>query len=475
MEGYIVKDPLEKDRSNYHICLIARTNKGRRQLNKASSSANRNGYYYKPRLFLDDLLKISPDDIYITTACVAGIIRDDDSINDIFIPLMKHFKSSLFLEVQAHSHTKQVEHNKKVLELYEKYKDTYEISIISANDSHYIHPEDSKKRETLLSGKKIKYDDEDSFILDYPHINTLVERYEKQGVLSNEMIILSITNTNIFALCDDIDINFDPKMPSLHKGKSEEEKFKILRELSYSNFEKIKIEDGIADKDLPKYHKEIEDCLKVVEDTSVMHTSDYFILDYHIVKDAIEKYGGILTRSGRGSCGAFYLNRLMGLTQLDRFTTEIPIYPDRFMSVARTLENHSYPDIDLNVVAQEPFVRASKDYLGELGCLPMMAYGTMQISESFRNICRSMGMEFDDFNEVAKNIDGYRNDKKWKDIIAQAEEMSGTIVSASIHPCSYLLFDGDIEEELGIVKLGENYCTIITSDEADTWKYLKND
>lgn len=105
----------------------------------------------------------------------------------------------------------------------------------------------------------------------------------------------------------------------------------------------------------------------------------------------------------------------------------------------------------------------------------MVAYGTMQISESFRNICRSMGMEFAEFNDVAKNLEAHAKDKKWGDIISKAELLSGTIVSASIHPCSYLLFDGDIEEEIGIVKLGENYCTTITSDEADIWKYLKND
>ena len=475
IEGYIVPDPLEKDNRNYHIALIARTNKGRRELNKASSLANRNGYYYKPRLFIDDLLKMSQDDVYITTACVAGFIRDADGVEKIFIPLMKHFKGSLFLELQPHTHPKQVEHNEKILELYEKYNKKYGISLISANDSHYISQEDSKRRDTLLSGKKIKYEDEDSFILDYPDINKLVSRYRKQGVLSDELIELAINNTNLFSECDEIDINFDSKMPSLYKEKNENEKFDMLKKLSYDNFEKIIIEDGISEKDLEKYHKEIESALSVVKETSEMHTSDYFMLDYHIVKDAIEKYGGILTRSGRGSCGAFYLNRLMGLTQLDRFTTTIPIYPDRFMSVARTLENRSYPDIDLNVVSQEPFVKASKDYLGELGCLPMLAYGTMQISESFRNVCRSKGMEFDEFNNVGKNIDSYRNDKKWKDLIKEAEEMENTVISGSIHPCSFLLFDGDIEEEIGIVKLGENYCAIITSDEAETWKYLKND
>ena len=60
MEGYIVPNPLEKDNRNYHIILIPKTNVARKKLNVASSRANTEGYYYKPRLFLEDLLKFDP-------------------------------------------------------------------------------------------------------------------------------------------------------------------------------------------------------------------------------------------------------------------------------------------------------------------------------------------------------------------------------------------------------------------------------
>ena len=87
-------------------------------------------------------------------------------------------------------------------------------------------------------------------------------------------------------------------------------------------------------------------------------------------------------------------------TQLDRFKLNIKLYPERFMSTARLLENHALPDIDYNVVSQEPFVKAAKELLGEYGCYPMIAYGTMQIGEAFRNVCRTHGLEYDEYNEV---------------------------------------------------------------------------
>lgn len=474
-EGYIVKDANMKDSSNYHIMIIARTNKGRRKINKAISNANKYGFYYKPRFFLDEILKIEKEDVYLTTACIAGILRDDDSYEEIFIPLAEKFQDHMFLEVQSHNHERQVLLNKKIKEIKNDIGKKYGCKIISANDSHYIYEEDSKIRDLYLRGKKVNFPEEEGLILDYPDYKTLFNRYKKQGVFSDEEIKEAIENTLIFDDCEEIDIDKSSKMPNINKGLNREERFEKLKKIAYDEFEKIKIEDEIKEEDFERYYKKIDDCLKVVHDTMEMDTQDYFLLDYEIFKKAINEYGGVLTNSGRGSNGCFYLNRVLRLTQLDDFTTDIPMYPDRFMSTARTLENRSYPDIDANVMEQEPFIRASKDFLGEFGCYPMMTYGTMKDSESFRNTCRAHGLKFDEFNDVAKNIDSYREIPRWKRIIEESEKISNTIVSASIHPCSFLLFDGDIEEEIGVIRINNAICAIITSDESDNWKYLKND
>jgi DNA polymerase III alpha subunit len=68
IEGYIVPDASEKNNKNYHIVLIPKTNIARKKLNKASSRANKYGFYYKPRFFVNDLLKFDKDDLFITTA-----------------------------------------------------------------------------------------------------------------------------------------------------------------------------------------------------------------------------------------------------------------------------------------------------------------------------------------------------------------------------------------------------------------------
>lgn len=471
VEGYIVKDPLEKDKRNYHIVIIPTTNKARKKLNLVTSRSNIEGFYYRPRIFPEDLLKLDPDDVYITTACVAGIVRDKDAVVDIFMPLMKHFGNHMLLEVQNHNEPNQIAVNKTCLALSKKFG----LELIAANDSHYIYPEQAKERLDFLRGKGLTYGDEDGYILDFPDYDTLFARFQKQGVLSDEQIKKAIANTLIFRECEDIEIDKSIKMPTVYPNLTADEKIKELKKHVVTKFKDIINADHISKDELVDYKNGIAQEMKVIEDTKEINTADYFLLNEKLVDLAVNKYGGILTRTGRGSCGGFYINRILGMTQLDRFKLDIKLYPERFMSTARLLENRAMPDIDFNVVSQEPFANAAKKLLGEHGCYPMIAYGTMKLGESFRNVCRSHGLAFDDYNEVAKDIENHMNDKKWLPYIEEAQTYMGTVVSASVHPCAFLLDNKDIREEYGVVKVGDAMCAMITSGEADEYKMLKDD
>lgn len=472
IEGYIVPDASEKDKRNYHIVVIPKTDVARKKMNYVSSMANINGFYYKPRFFLSDLLNLDKDDVYITTACVAGLLRDEDSVRKIFMPLYEHFGNNIMLEVQNHLDPVQVDINKKAI----YYSDQFGLSLIAANDSHYIDESGKQERLELLKGKHIDYSSEDSFILDYPSAETMVKRFKKQGVLSDRQIDDAINNTLIFDQCEEIQLDYSIKMPTIYPGLSPNERVDLLKIKISEKFKHIIETDHITKEELPKYKDGINYEMKIIEATNDdVHTADYFLFNERNVDLAVNKYGGVLTRGGRGSCGSFYINRILGMTQLDRFRINLPLFPDRFASTARLLENRSLPDIDFNVKEQEPFVKASRELLGEHGCYPMYAPGTMQISEAFRNVCRSKGMNFDDFNDVAKNLDAYKDDKKWKPYIEEANKYVGTIVSGSVHPCAHILSDKNLLYEYGVTRLGENLCVLITSSEADEYKVLKND
>ena len=474
IEGYIVPNPLEKDNRNYHIILIPRTNKARKKLNLASSHANTEGYYYKPRFFVSDLLNNFDDnDLYITSACVAGIIRDEDSINQIFYPLYEKYNKNIMLEVQNHNADIQKNINEKALKLHKELG----LYLIAANDSHYIYPEQAKERLELLKGKGINYGDEDTFILDYPDYDTFAQRFKEQSILSNSQIIDAIEQTLIFEECEDIDIDKAIKMPTIYPNLTEDEKIKLLKQEVTEGWKKTIIDDEIPKEDRHKYAVELRKEMKVIEECEQagIPMADYFLLNKVIFDTAINKYHGVLTRGGRGSAGGELINKMLGITQIDRLKIDLPIYSERFISTSRVIENRSLADIDINVADQEPFILAMREVLGEHQCYPMLAYGTMKESEAFRNVCRSHGLSFEEFNEVGKIIDQYRNDEYWGKYIDEAQTYVDTIISCSVHPCSFLLMNENIKEELGILKIGDVLCAPITSSEADAWKYLKDD
>lgn len=472
LEGYIVENASLKDDRNYHIILIPKNEKGRKKLNLINSHAHMYGYYRKPRIDLSELLTMNPKDIFITTACEMGILRDKEGFNNIFKPLYKHFKDNIFLEVQNHLSDSTIEYVERSL----KIQKMTGLGLIAANDSHAVDKAGLERRKQLLLGKHISYGNEDNYILDYPDYETMFSRFEKQHILNNKEIQEAMDNTLIFKQCEPLILDYEIKMPTIYPTLTPQERIEKLKKIISSNFKKIIKEDQITKEEYPKYKEGIRQEMKIIEDTNeVCHTADYFLLNTRIVDLAVNKYGGTLTRTGRGSCGSFYINRILGMTQLDRFRVNLPAFPDRFMSVNRCLLNRSMADIDYNISEQEPFVKATRELLGEHSCYPMIAYGTLKESEAFRNVCRSHNLEFAEFNEVGKDLSSYQNDKKWGQYIKESQQYIGIEVSASVHPCAHLLSNKNILEEYGIIKCGDNLCVMLTSSEADQFKLLKND
>ena len=135
-EAYWVKDRTSDDKSNCHIVILAKNERGRRALNLALSEANVTGFYYKPRLDIPLILALPKDDVIVTTACVAYWKYED--IDNITEQFANHFGKNFYLEVQPHNNARQAELNAHILDL----KQRLHCSIIAGTDSHFIYPND---------------------------------------------------------------------------------------------------------------------------------------------------------------------------------------------------------------------------------------------------------------------------------------------------------------------------------------------
>lgn len=483
------------DKTNAHIVLLAKTEKGRRAINSILSTANEDGYYFKPRVDLELLLSLPANDVMVTSACVA--FWKYDNIEEVVLKLKNHFQNNFYLEIQYHNTDSQKRLNRKIQELSKKYG----IEMIVGLDSHYIYPEQADERQYILEAKKVEYEDEDGWYMDYPSDEEVLRRFLDQGVFSREEVQRAMDNTDIVLTFDDYSINNpifskDIKLPTLYPELTQEERNKKYSILISKLFKKYVAENNITGDEYQRYYDGVKMEVQTVKDTNL---ADYFLLDYEIVQKALSM-GGILTDSGRGSSVGYFTNTLLGFSKVDRFKSPVTLYPERFISKTRILETHSLADIDMNWGTPEIAEEAQKEVIGKDHALPMIAFGTCKKKSAFKLFARSQNMDFElantissqiaDYEEAVKNADDEDKDlidiydyvdKKYEDYINKSKKYWGIIMDKKKAPCAYILYQGNIREEIGLIKCksestGKEVITAVVDGAiAENYKFLKND
>ena len=488
-EAYFVKDRREKDSSNCHLILAARTRKGIGDLNFALSEANISGYYYRPRVDLELLMALDPRDVFVTTACVGGVYKYGwEEAEKLILRMASHFRDSFMLEVQYHDTDKQREVNRFLLGLYRKHG----IPLIMGTDSHFIYPEDAALRDQRLEANRIRYEDEGDWYMDYPSGAEAYRRFRQQGVLSDAQIREAMENTGAFLTFEDIEFDKSKKLPTIYPDLTQEERNQKYLSLVNEAFEAQTADMTAEEKAVRAAGVEYE--TNVVTSTNM---SDYFLLDHEIVRRAAEK-GGIITKTGRGSAPSYYTNSLLGLSSIDRFAIPVEMFPDRFISADRILSG-SLPDIDMNIANREAFEEAQAEVVGEWRSAPMVAFGTLKRLSAWKMFCRAANLSFDIANEVGNQLKAYEQavrfaeedeevvladfvPAQYRELVEASEQYMGVIDSISPHPCAYLLCREDIRREIGIIRLNSKggkkktvYAAFIDGATAEQFGYLKND
>lgn len=494
-EAYWVRDRHEKDRSNHHIIILAKNENGRQAINDILSEANLTGYYYRPRVDLELLLSLPANDVLITSACIAfGDNENISAVDDVIEKLHNHFGNNFMLEIQYHNTDKQKTWNKHLLELSDKYG----IEMIVGLDSHYIYPEDTEQRDYILAAKNVHYEDEQGWYMDYPDDNTVMDRFLEQGIFTKEQIQKAMDNTDICLEFDDYDdipvFTKDVKLPTLYPELTIEERNNLYKRLITKKFKEYM--KNIPEEEYEKYYEGVKNEVQTYVDTGMV---DYPLLDYEIIKDGVE-HGGLITDSGRGSGVSFLTNTLCGFSKVDRFKSAIKLYPERFMSKSRILETKSLPDIDMNLGTVEIFEESQKRVLGEDHAYPMIAFGTLKKKSAFKLYAKAKGMDFELANTISEQIGKFDKalsfadeddkddikiedfvDEQYHSYLEESKPYWGIVVDKKKAPSAYLLYQGSIRKEIGLIKCKsestkkEVITTVMDGKVAESYKFLKND
>ena len=488
-EAYWVKDRHTDDKSNCHMILLARNDNGRKALNKILSIANKDGYYYRPRLDLELIMSLPPDDVMLTSACITYWNKYQD-IDDITAQLASKFPH-FYLEVQPHHTQQQADLNRHILELSSQLN----VPIIAGCDSHVIFESQMKDRDDLLESAHITYEDEDGWFMDFPTYDVLFGRFRQQGVLSDEQIKQAIDNTNVLMDFDDIILDRSLKVPVVKslRDKTQQERNDEFERIVWAEWEKQKWDINEAKHD--EYIKEINDAINEIE---ACNMADYFILSYHVMKNGQEKYGGILTPTGRGSAVGMYINKLLRLTKVDKVNSSVEMYPERFLTKERIIDSHQAPDIDNNVSSRNEFIQAQKDLIGELGTYDLLALGTLKAKAAWKMYARANGIDPQVANKVSYQIGDYEQAKKhadnpddvniedfiapeFKGLFEGCKRYLGIYDNRKAHPCGCLAYSGDAEADIGVILCkseatgNEVLTAVIESGTIDAFGYLKQD
>ena len=481
-EAYFVPDRTVKEHRGYHLILVAKNLEGFYELNETLSEANLTGFYYHARVDFDLLRRLNYKNFLCTTACVAGIDSEE-----MMLEMSNIFRENFYLEVQHHPQQIQVERNKWMIELHNKYK----WPLIYGTDSHYVYKEEKELRSELMLSKGIKYGAEDEFLLHLPTADEAYQMFREQKVLNKAQIEEAMENTLILREFEGVHFTTEKKIPNAYPDMPIDRRNYLYKKLCCDEY--------IRKAGMPTKQEaaEIHDEMNAVADTN---TADYFLIAKRVVDKGIEN-GGVLTTTGRGSGSSFATNFSLGFTSLNRLHSPVKLYPERFISRER-MASGILPDLDLNLTNVEAFEKAGKEILGEYGCLPMIAYGTAKTLSAFKLLAKARDIEFETANMVAKNIQNYELDvkhaiennaddpeynvdddidiesyvgDKYIDLINDSKRYKGIVVSWSIHPCAHLLLDRDIRREIGLVKVKDYYCAYIDGATADAYGYLKLD
>lgn len=484
-EAYWVKNRFEKDRTNCHIILAAKNENGRQCINEILADAVETGFYGQPRVDRELILSLPPEDVLVTTACVAFWRYED--VDEFVLELKEHFKENFYLEVQYHETDSQRKLNKHILNLHYQHN----IPLIMGCDSHYIHPEEAAERDNYLESKGMVYEDEEGWYMDMPTGDEAYNRFVRQGVLNHDEIMEAIENTNVFLTFEDYDspvYDYEIKMPTIYPELTQGDKDQKLADLIWSKWEEEK--QKISPERWEEYESEIQ---KELDTILITKHADYFLLNYEIIREGIKR-GGQITLTGRGSAVSFYVNKLLGFTTVDRISAPVKMFPERFMSPTRVLQSKSLADIDFNCGSQEPFEDAQKYVMGNEHAYVMIALGTQKQLAAWKMYARAKHIDFEISNRVSAGIEKYNmavkhaddDDKDSIDITKyipaelanfyeESKKYQGIITDSKKAPCSYLLYNGNIRREIGLFRAKDNVCCLMDKNIADQHKYLKND
>lgn len=444
-----------KGKRAFHLSVISKNNIGYKNLIKLVSIANKDGFYYKPRID-KNLLHQYGEGLIVLSGCLGGeinqaILQDDlEAAENVVKEYLDIFGKDFYLEVMNHFDPD----NEKTNSILARFGKKYNIKLVATNDCHYARKEDSLVQDALIALR-------DNTTINDPNLKKfksndfyMKSTEEMYALFPNNPEYLE-TSYEIAEQCN-VEIKADKiAFPEFVKGK--EAKEKLLKELCINGWNR-KIKPNLAfDSDKKILGDRVKYEMDVINKNGF---TDYFLVVEDIVRFA--KSNGIPVGPGRGSAAGSLVSNLLDITDIN--PTDYGLYFERFLNPSRI----SPPDIDLDFAdnRRDEVIEYTKEKYGRDKVIKVLTYGNYKPRIAIKDALRVYGYDINLQNQITQlvpdKIEGessitFENSYKdvpellaykeqYPEVFWLAEKLEKNPRQVSTHASAYVISDKDLTE-----------------------------
>ncbi len=378
------------DSKRYHLVLLCENETGYKNLIAMVSKAWTEGFYTKPRIDRELLMKHS-EGLIALSGCLAGEVSsalargDYAGARDVALWYRDLFgKDRYYLEIQNHGLREQLEINPDLVRLSRETG----IPLVATNDCHYLEKADSSLQQVLICIQTNHTLGEETG-LEFSTDEFYVKSEEEMRSLFSQLPE-AISNTQKIADMCSLDFEFgNTKLPH----------FEVPNGMDHFEYFKNQCFYGLCkhfgDNPPEKYVERLNYELDVI---NKMGYVDYFLIVHDFIRHA--KSRNIPVGPGRGSGAGSLAAYCIGITGIDPLKYNLLF--ERFLNPERV----SMPDFDIDfcyVRRQEVIDYVISKY-GADRVAQIVTFGTMAARAAVRDVGRALGIPYATVDEVAKLI-----------------------------------------------------------------------
>ena len=456
------------ERPYYNLVLLAKDLKGYHNLVHLSSKAFTEGLHNRPRIDHDILAEHSDGLIALSSGANGGVghfLRQGDSSRaDEFADRYKEiFGSDFYIEIADNGTGEGATLIRQLSELAKK-KD---ISIVAANDAHYLAEDDARAHEVLLCIGEGRTLSEERYTLPSSkyYVRSAAEMWDAFG----SEFPKSLTNTlEIAEQCElELSANGDnftlPVFPIPDSAKTGDEYFESVLQSCFDDRNRTvwqpMNEVGSLKHPIEDYSARLQREIGVIRQ---MGFQDYFLITWDFIKYAKENH--IPVGPGRGSAAGSLVAYCLGITDIDPLQYDLLF--ERFLNPERI----SMPDIDIDfcIRGRGDVINHVTQVYGRESVCQIITFGTMASKAAIKDVGRALSMPYGDVEKIAKMIPppirgrnvsisqamemvpelkaAIGSDPKVKDLVDLALKLEGCARHSSVHAAGVVISPKPLHE-----------------------------